>query len=117
MAFAPLSHHVLDITQTCDLACEVVAKSLRRREETEEGQQEYSRHPFLLAVDELYCHFDNTNAETGLSQLKAQEAQEKYGPNKLEGEGVVQWYSVLLKQISNAMILVWSLASAFALLW
>lgn len=79
-------------------------------------QQEYSRHPFLLSADELFCLFDNTNTETGLSQLKTREAQEKYGPNKLEGEGVVQWYSVLLKQISNAMILVWSLTSAFPLL-
>lgn len=79
-------------------------------------RQEYSRHPFLLSVDELYCLFDSTNAETGLSQLNAREAQEKYGPNKLEGQGVVQWYSVLLKQISNAMILVRSPVSAFPLL-
>lgn len=71
-------------------------------------RQEYSRHPFLLSLDELHRLFGNTNAETGLIQLRAREAQEKYGPNKLEGEGVVQWYSVLLKQISNAMILVCS---------
>lgn len=69
-------------------------------------RQEYSRHPFVLSLDELYRVFGNTNADTGLTQLKAREAQNQYGPNKLEGEGVVQWYSVLLKQISNAMILV-----------
>lgn len=71
-------------------------------------RQEYSRHPFSLSLDELHHLFGNTNAETGLTRLRAREAQEKYGPNKLEGEGVVQWYSVLLKQISNAMILVCS---------
>ena len=43
-----------------------------------------------------------------------QEAQRKYGPNKLEGEGRVRWYSVLLKQISNAMILVLVLAMALS---
>lgn len=69
-------------------------------------RQEYSPHPFLLSLDELYRLFGNTNADTGVTQLKAREAQDKYGPNKLKGEGVVQWYSVLLKQISNAMILV-----------
>ena len=68
-------------------------------------KQEYSRHPFLLPVDSLIDQL-STNFETGLSPVKAQEGQRNYGPNKLEGEGGVQWYSVLLKQISNAMILV-----------
>ena len=67
--------------------------------------QEYWRHPFLLPVEELFKYFE-TSIETGLSVLKAQEAQRNYGPNKLNGEGAVQWYSVLLKQVSNAMILV-----------
>ena len=69
------------------------------------NQQEYSRHPFLLPLTEIYQHL-GTNNETGLSKLQAQQSQQKYGPNKLEGEGGVQWYSVLLKQVSNAMILV-----------
>lgn len=68
-------------------------------------KQEYSRHPFLLPIDSLIDQL-STNQETGLSPIKAQESQRNYGPNKLEGEGGVQWYSVLLKQISNAMILV-----------
>lgn len=65
-------------------------------------QQAYSQHPFLLAPVEL---FGNTDAETGLSALQAREAQ-KYGPNRLQGDGAVRWYSVLLKQVCNAMILV-----------
>ena len=68
-------------------------------------KQEYSRHPFLLSVDSILDHL-SSNRETGLSLVKAQEGQRKYGPNKLKGEGRVQWYSVLLKQISNAMVLV-----------
>ena len=68
-------------------------------------EQEYPSHPFLLPASQVYDQL-GTNYETGLSKLKAQEAQRAYGLNKLEGEGGVQWYSVLLKQISNAMILV-----------
>lgn len=47
-----------------------------------------------------------TNAETGLSGQAARDAKLQYGPNRLKGEGAVQWYVVLGKQISNAMILV-----------
>lgn len=67
--------------------------------------QEYPHHPFVLPIDEIYRTL-GTNGETGLAPIKVQETQGQYGPNKLDGEGGVQWYSVLLKQISNAMILV-----------
>lgn len=76
-------------------------------------QQEYARHPFLLDLHELYEQH-NINKDVGLSNRQAQEAQQKYGPNKLQGEGGVQWYSVLIKQISNAMILVLVLAMALS---
>ncbi|KAL8695872.1 MAG: hypothetical protein Q9224_003107, partial [Gallowayella concinna] len=75
--------------------------------------QEYPKHPFLLPCEVLIESLQ-TNDETGLSPVKAQEAQGSYGPNKLEGEGGVKWYSVLLKQISNAMILVLVLAMALS---
>lgn len=68
-------------------------------------EQAYPRHPFLLPSSQIFDQL-STNQEKGLSKLKVQEAQESYGPNKIEGEGGVKWYSVLLKQISNAMILV-----------
>ena len=68
-------------------------------------RQLYPRHPFLLPLDEIVEQL-GTNVETGLSRLKAQQSQHDYGPNKLKGEGVIQWYSILVKQISNAMILV-----------
>ncbi|KAL8825634.1 MAG: hypothetical protein Q9170_007715, partial [Blastenia crenularia] len=75
--------------------------------------QEYPKHPFTLPSEDVLNHLQ-TNDQTGLDLLKAQEAQRKYGPNKLEGEGGVQWYNVLLKQISNAMILVLVLAMALS---
>lgn len=68
-------------------------------------RQDYTKHPFLLSIDETTGALQ-TDIETGLSAVRVQEAQRKYGPNKLEGEGGVKWYSLLLKQISNAMILV-----------
>ena len=69
--------------------------------------QEYPKHPFLLSSEEVIDHLQ-TNDETGINPDKAQEAQKTYGPNKLIGEGGVKWYSILLKQVSNAMILVCS---------
>src|SRR2546421_7248369 len=69
-------------------------------------RQEFERHPFLLSVDELTKLFQ-TNVETGLtSDAEIQKLQQKYGPNCLEGEDGVKWYTLLGKQISNAMILV-----------
>ena len=67
--------------------------------------QQYPQHPFTLSTGDTLSHLQ-TDDQTGLHPLKAQEAQRKYGPNKLEGEGGVQWHKVLLKQVSNAMILV-----------
>lgn len=68
-------------------------------------RQLYPQHPFLLSLDEIVEQL-GTNVDTGLSRLKAQQSQNDYGPNKLKGEGAIQWYSILVKQISNAMILV-----------
>lgn len=67
--------------------------------------QLYPRHPFLLPWSKISEQL-GTNVDTGLSKLKAQQFQHDYGPNRLKGEGGVQWYSILAKQISNAMILV-----------
>ena len=67
--------------------------------------QLYPRHPFLLPLDQILQQL-GTDTDTGLSKLKAQQSQRDYGPNKLKGEGAVSWYSILAKQVSNAMILV-----------
>lgn len=69
------------------------------------SDQNYTKQPFLLSVDEIKYEIE-TNLESGLSSSQVQQYQEKYGPNRLEGDGGVSWYSILGKQISNAMILV-----------
>ncbi|EON66813.1 hypothetical protein W97_06215 [Coniosporium apollinis CBS 100218] len=75
--------------------------------------QQYEKHPFQLSVEQLASAL-NTNTEQGLSPAAAKEAQRKYGENMLSGQEGVKWYSVLLKQISNAMILVLVLAMALS---
>lgn len=69
------------------------------------SKQTYNLHPAFSSIGDL-CTQLKTNTENGLSSVAVQDAQRNYGPNKLEGEGTVKWYSVLFKQISNAMILV-----------
>ncbi|KAI9792849.1 MAG: Na+ ATPase [Piccolia ochrophora] len=75
--------------------------------------QQYSQHPFLLSTAQV-CQELETNVETGLTESNVPALQTKYGENKLDSEGAVQWYTVLLKQISNAMILVLVLAMALS---
>ncbi|TPX26497.1 Na+ ATPase [Coccidioides immitis] len=78
------------------------------------AKQEYERHPFLLPVD-ILVQYLQTNLETGLTgDARIQGLQQKYGPNRLLGEGGVKWYTLLGKQVSNAMILVLVLAMALA---
>ena len=68
-------------------------------------KQSYDIQPAFSPVDKL-CDQLKTNLQSGLSSIAIENAQRNYGPNKLEGEGAVKWYSVLLRQLSNAMILV-----------
>ncbi|KAI9889663.1 MAG: Na+ ATPase [Vezdaea aestivalis] len=75
--------------------------------------QEYSKLPFLLSVDETAGEL-STNVECGLSPATAKTLEGEYGQNKLAGQGGVKWYTVLMKQISNAMILVLVLAMALS---
>jgi Na+-exporting ATPase len=63
------------------------------------------RHPYLLAVDDVAQQL-GTNLESGLTDSKVQELQRAHPPNELEGGGGISWHRILLKQISNAMILV-----------
>ncbi|KIX01606.1 potassium/sodium efflux P-type ATPase, fungal-type [Rhinocladiella mackenziei CBS 650.93] len=75
--------------------------------------QNYGKHPFLLSADEIIRQLE-TNVDSGLTSIQVQQYQEKYGPNRLEGDGGVSWYTILGKQISNAMILVLVLAMALS---
>jgi len=73
--------------------------------------QLYEKHPYQLSITQLTEHLGGTDVENGLNPTQVQELRSKYGENKLEGQGSVKWYSVLFKQISNAMILVSKLSS------
>ncbi|MCJ1284007.1 Na+ ATPase [Xylographa opegraphella] len=76
-------------------------------------EQSFPRHPFLLSVDEVISHL-NTKIESGLTNSQAKQYAQKYGENILDGKGGNKWYSILLKQVSNAMILVLVLAMALS---
>jgi P-type Na+/K+ transporter len=67
--------------------------------------QQYARHPFQLPVDHLAFHL-GTDLDTGLPVQQINENRRRYGENKLLGQGGVKWYTVLSKQVANAMILV-----------
>lgn len=62
-------------------------------------------HPFLLGVEDVAKQLDST-LENGLTDLQVQNRLEIYGPNQLEVEKAVAWYSILIKQFCNAMIIV-----------
>lgn len=76
-------------------------------------EQNYSRQPFLLSIDEITTHLQ-TDTNTGLTSSRVQDYSQKYGENKLEGDGGVAWYKILTKQATNAMILVLVLAMALS---
>lgn len=69
-------------------------------------------HPFLLPIEEV-CKQLGTNIDSGLTAKKAAELQKVYPKNELEGGGGVEWYKILIKQMSNAMILVCLRFSSF----
>ena len=68
-------------------------------------EQNYSKQPFLLSVDEITDHLQ-TKTDSGLSASQAKQYEDKYGENRLESDGGIAWYAILGKQVSNAMILV-----------
>ncbi len=63
------------------------------------------QHPFLLSAEEVARQLD-TNIETGLNAVKVQEIQRNHPTNELEDDGGVSWHKILIKQLTNAMILV-----------
>lgn len=69
------------------------------------NKQVLNPHPFLLSVDDVASQL-GTNIETGLSAKRVAELKKQYPPNELDGGGGPSWTTLLIKQISNAMILV-----------
>lgn len=66
---------------------------------------EFSKHPFLLSVDET-AHALQTDIDKGLTSVQVAQLQQKYPKNELDVGGTIPWYSILTKQVLNAMIIV-----------
>lgn len=66
---------------------------------------EFPKHPFLLSAEET-AQALRTDVDKGLTSAQVADLQQKYPKNELDvGEGI-PWYSILTKQILNAMIIV-----------
>jgi hypothetical protein len=66
---------------------------------------ELPNHPFLLSIEETAAALE-TNVDDGLPTSAVADRQNKYPPNELNVGGGVAWYTILSKQLINAMILV-----------
>lgn len=66
---------------------------------------DFPKHPFLLTVEET-AQALGTDIDKGLTSHQVAELQEKYPKNELDVGGTVPWYSIMTKQILNAMIIV-----------
>lgn len=65
----------------------------------------YDKHPFLLGVDNV-ANALGTNVDSGLTTAQVQKLQQEFPPNELDAGGAIPWYSIFLKQLFNAMVLV-----------
>lgn len=74
---------------------------------------EFPKHPFLLNVEET-AQALNTDIDKGLTTAQVTELQQKYPKNELDVGDTIPWYSILTKQILNAMIIVLVFAMALS---
>lgn len=66
---------------------------------------EFPRHPFLLSVDET-AQALSTNIDKGLTSAQVAQLHQEYPKNELNVAQATPWYSILTKQLLNAMIIV-----------
>ena len=66
---------------------------------------EFPKHPFLLTIEET-AQALGTSIDKGLTSTQVAELQQKYPKNELDVGGTIPWYSILTKQVLNAMIIV-----------
>ena len=66
---------------------------------------ETRKHPFLLQVDEVVEDL-KTNLDKGLTSSQVTQLQQKYPPNELDIGSGIAWYTIFIRQLCNAMILV-----------
>lgn len=65
----------------------------------------FDKHPFLLPVNDVAATL-GTNLEKGLSSAQVAELSQIYPSNELDIGGGISWYTIFLRQLCNAMILV-----------
>lgn len=65
----------------------------------------FGKHPFLLPPVEVAATL-KTNIENGLTSVQVAQLQQECPPNELNVKGAIPWYTIFLKQLFNAMILV-----------
>jgi Na+-exporting ATPase len=76
---------------------------------------EFPKHPFLLSVREVEQAV-GTDVDKGLTSSRAAELQQQYPPNELDVGGSIAWYTIFIRQLCNAMILVRSIAPSLPIL-
>jgi len=65
----------------------------------------FDRHPFLLSVDNVAKQLD-TDIEKGLTTPQVEKLSQEYDRNELDVGGAIQWYTIFIRQLFNAMIIV-----------
>ncbi|KAK3318016.1 hypothetical protein B0H66DRAFT_221479 [Apodospora peruviana] len=73
----------------------------------------FPKHPFLLPISEVEGALE-TNVDNGLTSAQIPQLQQKYGPNELDVGGAISWYTIFIRQLANAMILVLFFAMALS---
>ncbi|KAH7171320.1 hypothetical protein EDB81DRAFT_195792 [Dactylonectria macrodidyma] len=74
---------------------------------------DFPKHPFLLTIEET-AQALGTDIDKGLTSIQVNELQQKYPKNELDVGGTIPWYSIMTKQILNAMIIVLVFAMALS---
>ena len=83
----------------------MVADKTQGRSGSDKATQALSKPAHSLDAQDVIEEL-SVDALQGLSQENAKTRLEKYGTNELEGGAGVQPFKILLRQISNAMMLV-----------
>lgn len=66
---------------------------------------QFDRHPFLLAPNDVAAAL-KTDVDKGLNTAQVAQLQQEYPRNELDIGGAIPWYTIFIKQLFNAMILV-----------
>lgn len=66
---------------------------------------QFDRHPFLLAPNDVAAAL-KTDVDKGLNSAQVAQLQQEYPRNELDIGGAIPWYTIFIKQLFNAMILV-----------